>query len=40
MSRFGGAVTIQSVVSYGAQNLDKVLIGRVGGLAALGVYGR
>lgn len=40
MLRFGGAVTIQSVVSYGAQNLDKVLIGRVGGLAALGVYGR
>lgn len=40
MLRFGGAVTIQSVVSYGAQNIDKVLIGRVGGPAALGIYGR
>jgi len=40
MLRFGGAITIQSVLTYLAQNIDKVVIGRVSGAYAFGVYGR
>jgi PST family polysaccharide transporter len=40
MLRFGGTVTIQSVVAYGAQNVDKVLVGRYLGANTLGLYGR
>ena len=40
MLRFGGAITIQSVLTYMAQNIDKVVIGRVSGAYAFGVYGR
>ena len=40
MLRFGGVVTIQSVLNYGAQNIDKVLLGRFRGVDALGIYGR
>ena len=38
MLRFGGTVTLNGVVIYGAYNLDKVLLGRVWGAAALGYY--
>jgi O-antigen/teichoic acid export membrane protein len=37
---FGGTVTANSLVTYFAYNLDKVLIGRVWGPEALGIYGR
>jgi len=40
MIRFGGKVTINSAVVYIAYNLDKILIGRVWGATALGIYGR
>ncbi len=40
MLRFGGAVTLQSVLSHVAQNIDKVLLGRFRGPDALGTYGR
>jgi O-antigen/teichoic acid export membrane protein len=40
MLRFGGVVTIQSVLNYGAQNIDKVLLGRFRGAGTLGIYGR
>jgi PST family polysaccharide transporter len=40
MLRFGGLVTIQSVLYYVAQNIDKVLIGRFRGADAVGIYGR
>jgi O-antigen/teichoic acid export membrane protein len=38
MLRFGGTVTLNGVVIYVAYNLDKVLLGRVWGAAALGYY--
>ncbi len=38
--RFGGIVTLNSVVVYVAYNLEKVLLGRVWGADALGIYGR
>jgi O-antigen/teichoic acid export membrane protein len=37
---YGGKVTLNSVVVYAAYNADKVLIGRLFGADALGVYGR
>jgi O-antigen/teichoic acid export membrane protein len=40
MLRFGGAVTLNTLVVYVAYNLDKVLLGRFGGANVLGVYGR
>ena len=40
MLRFGGVVTIQTVLNYGAQNIDKVLLGRFWGPDTLGIYGR
>ena len=40
MMRFGGAVTLNSVIVYVAYNVDKVLLGRLWGAAALGIYGR
>jgi PST family polysaccharide transporter len=40
MLRFGGVVTLNSLVVYIAYNLDKVLLGRVFGAEALGLYGR
>jgi len=38
--RFGGAVTLNSVVVYVAYNLEKVLLGRFWGADAVGLYGR
>lgn len=40
MMRFGGTLTLNSLVVYIAYNLDKVLLGRFWGAQALGVYGR
>ena len=40
MLRFGGTVTLNGLVVYIAYNLDKVLVGRYFGPAALGIYGR
>ena len=40
MLRFGGAITLNSVVVYIAYNLEKVLLGRVWGADVLGIYGR
>jgi O-antigen/teichoic acid export membrane protein len=38
--RFGGTITLNSVVVYLAYNLEKVFLGRFWGADALGVYGR
>jgi PST family polysaccharide transporter len=38
--RFGGTATLNSVVTYLGYNLEKVLLGRFWGEAALGMYGR
>lgn len=38
--RFGGAVTLNSLVVYLAYNLDKVFLGRYWGAEVLGLYGR
>lgn len=40
MVRFGGTVTVNSLLVYVAYNLDKVLLGRFAGADALGIYGR
>jgi O-antigen/teichoic acid export membrane protein len=40
MLRFGGLVTLNSLVVYVAYNLEKVLLGRFWGVQALGLYGR
>lgn len=40
MLRFGGTVTLNSVVIHVAYNLEKVLIGRYWGADMLGIYGR
>lgn len=40
MLGFGGIVTLNSLVVYFGYNLDKVLLGRVWGANALGIYGR
>lgn len=38
--RFGGALTVISLIAYVAYNLEKVLLGRYWGANALGLYGR
>jgi len=38
MIRFGGILTMNSLVQYAANNVDKVLIGRFLGVDALGIY--
>jgi O-antigen/teichoic acid export membrane protein len=40
MLRFGGLVTLNSLIYYVAYNFDKVLLGRFWGAEAIGVYGR
>lgn len=40
MLAYGGAITLHSLTVYLATNVDKVLIGRIWGAEALGVYGR
>jgi len=40
MVRFGGTVTLNSVVVYVAYNMEKILLGRYWGAAPLGIYGR
>ena len=40
MLRFGGTLTLNGLVAYIAYNADKVLIGRVWGVDAIGIYGR
>lgn len=40
MMRFGGTITLNSVVVYVASNFEKVLIGRFWGAEAIGIYGR
>lgn len=40
MMRFGGTVTLNSLVVYTAYNLDKVLLGRFWGAEITGIYGR
>jgi len=40
MMRFGGLVTLNSLIVYVAYNLDKVLLGRFWGAEAIGIYGR
>ncbi|MGB6691515.1 MAG: lipopolysaccharide biosynthesis protein [Terracidiphilus sp.] len=40
MMRFGGTVTLNGLLAYAAYNLEKVLLGRFWGEAALGIYGR
>jgi O-antigen/teichoic acid export membrane protein len=40
MMRFGGTVTMNSLVVYAGYNTDKILMGRWWGAEALGIYGR
>jgi O-antigen/teichoic acid export membrane protein len=40
LMRFGGTVTLNSLVVYFAYNLEKILLGRVWGADAVGIYGR
>ena len=40
MLRFGGTVSLNSIVVYFAYNTEKILLGRFWGAAALGLYGR
>ena len=40
MMRFGGTITLNSLVVYVAYNMEKVLLGRYWGAAAIGFYGR
>src|SRR3984885_14023268 len=40
MMRFGGTVTLNSLVAYIAYNAEKVMIGRFWGADAIGIYGR
>jgi O-antigen/teichoic acid export membrane protein len=40
MLRFGGTITLNSLIAYVAYNLEKVLLGRFWGAEALGIYGR
>ena len=40
MVAYGGAVTLNNLIAYVAFNVDKVMIGRVWGAEALGIYGR
>ena len=40
MVHFGSTLTLNGLVTYISSNLDKVLLGRVWGVEALGIYGR
>ena len=40
MLRFGGIITLDGLIVYIAYNFDKLLLGRVWGADALGIYGR
>jgi O-antigen/teichoic acid export membrane protein len=40
LMRFGGGLTLTNLIVYIAYNLEKVLLGRVWGADALGIYGR
>jgi len=40
MMRFGGTITLNSLVVYLASNGEKVLLGRFRGAEAFGIYGR
>ena len=40
MMRFGGTVSLNSLVAYLSYNIDKVLVGRFWGADVLGIYGR
>jgi len=40
LMRFGGTVTLNSIIIYFAYNIDKVLLGRYWGSEVLGLYGR
>ncbi len=40
MLAYGGAVTLNNLITYLAFNADKILIGRFWGAEALGIYGR
>ncbi len=40
MMRFGGTITLNSLISYISSNSEKVLLGRFWGVDALGIYGR
>jgi O-antigen/teichoic acid export membrane protein len=40
LMRFGGTVTLNSLILYLAYNIDKVLLGRYWGSEVLGLYGR
>ena len=40
MLHFGGTVTLNTVVTYVAYNIEKVLLGRFWGADVLGLYGR
>jgi O-antigen/teichoic acid export membrane protein len=40
MLRFGGTITLDSVVVYVAYNFEKILLGRFWGAEAVGIYGR
>ena len=40
MLRFGGTITLNELIVYIAYNFDKLLLGRVWGANALGIYGQ
>jgi O-antigen/teichoic acid export membrane protein len=40
LMRFGGAITLNSLIVYVAYNFEKVLLGRFWGADAVGLYGR
>jgi PST family polysaccharide transporter len=40
MMKFGGTVTLNSLIVYVAYNFEKVLLGRFWGVDAIGIYGR
>jgi O-antigen/teichoic acid export membrane protein len=40
MIRFGGTITLNSLIAYIASNFEKVLLGRYWGVDAIGIYGR
>jgi O-antigen/teichoic acid export membrane protein len=40
LMRFGGTLTLNSLVAYVAFNLEKVMLGRYWGADAIGIYGR
>jgi PST family polysaccharide transporter len=40
MVRFGGTATLNGLVTYTSYNIEKVLLGRLWGAEALGIYGR